>query len=152
MSFQFRTYAKPQPRPDKPKRKALKPKGAKGEFWDFCNEIQNRFYLRIGMPQRCQRCDGTAYCGPLTPAHMKRRQDIRRGNFRDALRTVPLGSYCHYDEDRRGRREAEPRLETLRTESLSRLGITDDTATRILRDIANEIQAEGKYQQFVVEL
>lgn len=108
------------------------------------------------MPQRCQKCDGTSHCGQLTPAHTRRRQDIRRGDFFYALRVVPLGVHCHFDIDKLGRRDAEPILEQLRTESLNRLGITEERSIELLRQCAAEVQNEfkdkGKYQEYVVEL
>jgi hypothetical protein len=157
MSFGFTTFRKPKARPIK-KAKQLKKVGAKGEFWLFVSQILNRFFLRVGVQQRCQKCDGTSQCGQLTPAHTRRRQDIRRLDWKYALRVVPLGVHCHFEIDSKGRRDAEPILEELRDECLKRVGLTDARAEQILLECALEIQAEDalsekpKYQEYLVEL
>jgi hypothetical protein len=156
MAFGYRKFEKPKARPEK-KPTQMRKVGIKGKFWEFCLDIQNKFYLRIGMPQRCQKCDGTSHCGPLTPAHTRRRQDIRRGDFKFALRTVPLGAYCHFDVDKLGRVKAEPILEKLRKEALAKCGLTDRGADKILLEIALKLQAidatkgeNAKLQGFLV--
>lgn len=157
MSYQFSTFTKPKPRSAK-KPTRLKKVAAKGEFWLFVSKVLNKFFLKAGVPQRCQRCDGTSQCGQLTPAHTRRRQDIRRLDWKYALRVIPLGVHCHFDIDAKGRRDAEPILEDLRTEMFKKLGLTDADVDRMLLQCVDEIQQEDagsanpKYQEYLVTL
>jgi hypothetical protein len=155
MSY-FGTTTFRKPHKPAPQRKGLNKVAKKGDFWLFVAKVLNLFFLKIEMPRRCQKCDGSAYCGPLQPAHTRRRMDIRVGDWYYALRVVPLGNDCHFDVDKQGRRAAEPILEELRTESLNRLGITEERAQELLLECALEVQTdyakEGKFQEYVVTL
>jgi hypothetical protein len=151
-------FPKPQRRPTK-ERKGLKPKGEKGHWWDFVSAILTRFFLKIEAPKVCQSCHGAGWCGPLTPAHTTRRQDIPKYDWYHAFRVVPLGSYCHNDIDELGRRDAEPVLEKLRADLLfKQLGLTEEKVEALLLECADELQAEDakakspRFQEFVVTL
>lgn len=165
MNFTAHSFKKPRPLRRPSERKSLKKVGVKGEFWLFVSQILNRFFLAIDQPQRCEKCDGTAQCGRITPAHSRRRQDIRRGDFYYALRVAVLGQQCHFDIDSLGRRAAEPLIEEIIQNRFKKLGLSEQNVKDLLMKIAAEIQAEhpattddegneipGKYDQFLVEL
>lgn len=156
MSF-FYPIARPA-KPRKPKllrdRKPLKKVGKKGEFWLFCSKVWTRFFFKLAVPPICQRCEGSAYCGFLQPAHLLRRQDIRVGDWWNALRVVPLGNDCHYAIDVLGRRAAEPILTGLWLAMLKDASVTEDDVKRLLIQCAKEVQQEfadkGRFQEYVV--
>lgn len=156
MSFNFSTFRKPRPMPAA--RKGLNKVSKKGDFWLFVSKVLNKFFLKIEMDRRCEKCDGTSYCGVLTPAHTRRRQDIRVGDWYYAFRVAVLGDACHFLIDSKGRREAEPIIERIITERNKRLGITEDRWKELLMECVDEIQKEDavskspKYQHYVVTL
>lgn len=153
------TFLKPKARRTRPV-KQLKKVSRKGDFWLFVSKILNKFFLRIEMPQRCEACDGSAYCGQLTPAHTRRRQDIRVNDWDYALRVAVLGVHCHFDIDAKGRREAEPIVEKIITDRFKKMGLTPARVRSLLLQCALEVQAEnpgkgeepGKYDQYLVIL
>lgn len=152
MSFFNTSFRKPKP-PKVKKRTPLKKSAKKGDFWLFCSKILNAFFLRIGMPARCEACDGSAYCGPITPAHTRRRQDIRVGDWQFALRVAVLGSDCHYRIDAKGRREAEPILEDIIAKRFARMGLSEERVNELLMECAAEVQAADKrFQEYAVIL
>jgi hypothetical protein len=149
--FSTSTFKKPKAR-SKPK-KAVKKIGRKGEFWAFCNQILTLFFLQIGLAKVCESCHGAGYCGPLTPAHSRRRNGIRVGDWYYALRVACLGSYCHFDIDSQGGPAAEPIIEGIITKRFKAMGLTEDDVKRILLECAAEIQKDNeKYQHFLVIL
>lgn len=158
MSFAVTSFKKPtKPRTLKDK-KPMNRIGRKGEFWNFCGAILTRFFLKIEMAQRCEKCDGMSYCGRLTPAHVKRRNGIRTDNWYDALRVACLGNACHYEIDSQGGPAQEPILEKIIVDRFRKMGLSEERVKELLLECAAEIQAEDalktnpKYQQFLVIL
>lgn len=134
-------------------RKRLKKVGRKGEFWMFVSKILTAFFLKIELERRCEACDGTAYCGPITPAHSRRRQDVRVNDWYYALRVAVLGSDCHFHIDAKGRRDAEPIIENIITERFRKMGLSEERVKQILLECAEKIQADNpKYCEFLVTL
>lgn len=158
MSFTVTSFNKPKAlkrdADGNPKgRTPLKKSAKKGDFWQFTSKVLTKFFLKIGMERRCEACDGTAYCGPITPAHSRRRQDIRVGDFYYALRVAVLGSDCHYRIDSKGRREAEPVIERIITERFAKMGLSEERVKRLLLECAAEVQKEdSKFDIYVVTL
>lgn len=152
MSYSFQTFTKPRPMPAA--RKALKKVSKKGDFWLFVSAILNKFFLKIEMPQRCEACDGSAYCGKLTPAHTRRRQDIRVGDWYYALRVAVMGVQCHYEHDVKGRRDAEPLIEAVIVSRFKKMGLSEERVKELLLQCAAEVQkeneAKGRFQEYVV--
>lgn len=147
------TFLKPKKRRLLSDRKPLKKVAKKGNFWLFVSQILNKFFLKIEMPQRCEACDGSAYCGQLTPAHSRRRQDIRVGDWYYALRVAVLGVHCHFDIDAKGRRDAEPIIEEIIAKRFKAMGLTEDRVKELLLECAEEVQADNeKYQEYLVIL
>ena len=152
MAFQTSTTWRKPTRP-KPERKAMNRTGEKGSWWIFVSAVLNRFFLRIAMPQRCELCDGTSYCGPIQPAHRKRRQDIRKFNWEEAFRVAVLGNDCHYEIDVKGRRAAEPIIENIIATRFKRMGLSEEKVKELLLECAKEVQAENeKFSEYVVVL
>ncbi len=162
--FRSSTFAKPRSRkqtvvsekwtrlgePKKPS-KGLRKVGKKGDFWLFVSQILNKFCLKIGLPKRCE-IQG-AFCDNyhLTPAHTRRRQDIRVGDWWYALRVVTACTECHFEVDAKGRREAEPILEDIILARFKRLGLTEDQVKQLLLECAEEIQGENdRFSTYVV--
>lgn len=139
------------------KRKGLNPVSKKGIFWQFVNRTLNKFFLKLDIEKVCEQCQGTSYCGPLTPAHTRRRQDIPRGDWWYAFRVAVLGSDCHRRIDEMGRRAAEPVIEQIIRDRFKKLGLTELMVKELLIECAEEVRAEDaksaypKFQEFVVE-
>lgn len=154
MTFAVTAFSKPKRLKPMSERKTLKKVGRKGEFWQFVSKILTAFFLKIEMPKRCEQCDGSAYCGPITPAHSRRRQDIRVGDWHYALRVGVLGSDCHYHIDAKGRRDAEPIIEKIITDRFKKMGLTEEKVRELLLQCAAEVQEKNspKYDEFLVEL
>lgn len=148
------TFSKPKRLKPASEKSRLKKVGRKGIFWQFISKILTEFFLRIEMERRCEQCDGSAYCGPITPAHSRRRQDIRVGDWYYALRVAVLGSSCHFDIDSKGRRDAEPIIENIITERFKKMGLSEERVKEMLLEIAAEIQEKEspKFDEFLVEL
>jgi hypothetical protein len=147
----FTTFAKPRPLP-KP-RKALNKVSKKGDFWLFVSKVLNAFFLKINMPKVCEACHGAGYCGPLTPGHSRRRQDIRVGDWYYAFRVAVLGQQCHFEIDAKGRRAAEPIIEAIIIDRFAKLGLDDEQVKQLLIETAEQIQLKHpEYEHFVVTL
>jgi hypothetical protein len=142
----------PQPDDDKPEqqRKGLRRVGKKGEFWMFTNKLIDAFILQIGLERTCEVrlecCDNYH----LTPAHTRRRQDIRTGDWGYAVRVVAACAECHLEVDDDGRTDAEAILEPIYQARMKRLGISEEKALIMLKEIALRIQEEfaPKYNHF----
>lgn len=154
MTFAVTKFSKPKQRPLGKERKGLNRVGRKGLFWDFCSKILTAFFLKIELRRVCESCEGSAYCGPLTPAHSRRRNGIRVGDWYYALRVAVLGSYCHFDIDSKGGPAAEPIIEQLITDRFAKMGLTDEQVKALLLECAAEVQNKNpeKYGEFLVEL
>ncbi len=126
-------------------RKGLKKVSKKGIFWLFVSAVLTKFFLKLGVEKVCQVCFGKNHCGPLDPAHARRRQDIQVGDWWWALRVLPTGRNCHFAIDRRGRRRAEPIIERFIRQMLKRHGLTEVMVKELLIECAEEVkQAELK--------
>jgi hypothetical protein len=138
--------------------KGLKKVARKGEFWIFVSKVLNRFFLKIDMPQRCEKCDGSRYGGPIQPAHSRRRVDIRVGDWWYAFRVAVLCNDDHFEIDKKGRRDAEPIIEKIIADRFKRMGLSEDRVKELLLESAAEIQAEDalkdkpRFQEFLVTL
>lgn len=156
--FPSSTFAKPKRPKPRLERKPLKKIAKKGEFWLFVSKILSKFFLRIDLPRRCELCDGSRYGGPIQPAHSRRRADIRVGDWWYALRCAVLCNDDHFEIDRKGRREAEPLIETIITDRFKKMGLSEDDVKALLLQCATEVQAEhpgkgdepGPYDQYFV--
>lgn len=141
-------------------RKRIKKVGRKTEFWDFVGKILTKFFFKIEMPRRCEKCDGSAYCGTITPAHSRRRNGIRVNDWHYALRVAVLGSNCHFDIDSQGGPAAEPIIEKIIIDRFRSMGLTEADVKRLLLECAAAVQSEnpgkdgepGKYDHYVVLL
>lgn len=141
------------------KRKGLNPVGKKTVFWQFVGAVLTKFFLKIELDKICEQCQGTSYCGPLTPAHTRRRQDIARLDWWYAFRVAVLGSECHRSIDELGRRAAEPILENIIRTRFKKMELKESDVKRLLIRCAQEVQAEqlarygerAKWQEYVVE-
>ena len=129
------------------KRKGLNPVSKKGLFWIFVNRVLDRFFLIIELRQVCESCEGTAHCGPLTPAHTRRRQDIPRGDWWYAFRVACLGSDCHLRIDSMGRRRAEPIIEKIIRDRFKKLGMPESKVKALLLECAEYVKAEDAKQK-----
>lgn len=154
MTFTVTAFKKPRYRKPMQDRKVLKRVGRKCEWWMFISKILTAFFLKIEMPKVCEQCGGTSYCGVLQPAHSRRRQDIRVGDWYYALRVAVLGNDCHFAIDVKGRREAEPIIEQIITDRFKDMGLTEEKVKALLLECAAEVQAKfsPKYDEFLVEL
>lgn len=151
--FTTTTFRKPRPLKRREDRKPLKKVARKGTFWLFVSQILTRFFLKIEMPRRCEACDGSAYCGPITPAHTRRRVDIRVNDWHYALRVAVLGQQCHYDYDSQGRRAAEPLIEQIIADRFKKMGLSENRVRELLLETAAEVQADNpKFAEFLVVL
>lgn len=151
----------PREKPSRQRTGRLNPVGKKGLFWQFCKAIWDEYFLKLenefGLERRCEKCDGSAYCGVLTPAHSIRRNRIRTDDWYHALRVAGLGDSCHFDTDTNP--DAEEIIEDIITARHKRLGITEDDWKQMLLTIAADIQAvdalkgeKARFQTFVVRL
>jgi hypothetical protein len=152
MSFFSTTTFK---KPTKPRvaRTPLKKVAKKGDFWIFVSKVLSKFFLRIELPRRCEACDGSAYCGPIQPAHSRRRQDIRVGDWYYAFRVAVLGNDCHFAIDRKGRRAAEPLIEAIIIDRFADMNLSEDQVKELLLECAAEVQTEHReFEQYLVTL
>lgn len=172
MSFGTTTFRKPKSKvrpvstkwvdlqPRERKAPGMKRIGAKGEFWIFVGEVINLSFAKIGLLDTCEIqnevCDGYHRAW----AHTRRRQDIRRLDWKYAFRVVRACQECHYFADalQEGRTNSEILLEAVRAERNKRLGLTEEAINAVLLESAAEIQAKDlltktpRFQAFVVEL
>lgn len=130
--------------PKQKKAPGLKKVGEKGVFWICVGEILDRFFPKIGMLDTreivSEFCDNyhRAY------AHTRRRQDIRKEDWRYALKVVRACQECHYwaDAQQGGRTNSEVVLDAVRDTRNRRLGLTESDVERILLECAAEVMAE----------
>lgn len=136
-----------------PKQKStgLRKIGKKGDWWLCVAKIIDRFLLKIDLPKTCEIKSEFCDNYHLQPAHTRRRQDIRVGDWWYAVRIVVGCSECHFWADSQGRRTAEEILEPIVQERFKRLGLDEDEVKRLLLLSANEVQEENpKFSHYYV--
>lgn len=140
--------------PPKERSHGLKKVAKKGEFWLFVSKVLNDFFLRINLPQTCEYQG--AFCDNYhkQPAHSRRRQDIRVGDWWYAFRVAVLCNECHFEIDAKGRREAEPIIEGLITNRFKRMGLSPYNVRTLLLRSATAVQVANpkQYGQYTVTL
>jgi hypothetical protein len=122
----------------------LKRVGAKGEFWLFVGKVIDLSFGKIALPDTCEIVDDCCDNCHRAWAHTRRRQDIRRLDWKYAFRVLRACQECHYFADalQGGRTNSETFLEAIRAERNKRLGLTEADIEGILLQCAAQIQKE----------